>query len=118
MATNVCTGSHFRALSPVYPEPAPSPPLLLLGDSVLLLHPQYQACKCALLSSLCSCPGIILLKSLFAFLNKALCTLLTCYFTLTVSIIERATFATPSEDVLSCPGRELLVYDIFFPRLL
>lgn len=28
-------------------------PLLLFGDSVLLLHPRYHACKCALLGSLC-----------------------------------------------------------------
>lgn len=42
----------FRRLSPriTIANPPPHPPVL--GVSVLLLHPQYQACKCALLSSL------------------------------------------------------------------
>lgn len=52
------------------------PHLLLLGDSVLLLHPQYQACKCAPLSSLCrsSRPGILSWNLYFSFYNWALCT--------------------------------------------
>lgn len=51
----------------------------LLGDSVLLLHPQYQTCKCARLSLLCrsSQPNNFLLKSLFAPQNKTWYTFLS-----------------------------------------
>lgn len=53
-----------RLLPPLLP---PTPNLVLLGDSVLLLHSQYEACKCALLSSLCrsSQPEIIFLWNLY-----------------------------------------------------
>lgn len=131
MATNICTSSRFRGSRPAYPEPVlpllRPPPLLLplrrllLGDSVLLLHPQYQASKCARLSSLCRNQWTrnILLKSLFAFQNKTLCTFffLTCDLPVKIST-KQSTSLCPLTVFWSCPGHELLVFWHFLsPRL-
>lgn len=131
MATNICTSSRFRGSRPAYPEPVlpllRPPPLLLplrrllLGDSVLLLHPQYQASKCARLSSLCrsSEPGIFSwnLYLLFRIKHCVLFFFLTCDLPVKIST-KQSTSLCPLTVFWSCPGHELLVFWHFLsPRL-
>lgn len=131
MATNICTSSRFRGSRPAYPEPVlpllRPPPLLLPLRRLLFRGFCFIAASTISGQQMCSAQLAvqeqwtrnILLKSLFAFQNKTLCTFffLTCDLPVKIST-KQSTSLCPLTVFWSCPGHELLVFWHFLsPRL-